>query len=108
MILISNAVGLLIEVNAGRGGWVAAVEGHQGGEDSLLLEGEHAGSSNSRPRDVQHEQDEGVWRHRDEAFDGDFVSVGGGVRGVLADLRDAQVVVRLDYHLADELCVSVR
>ena len=69
------------------------MEGHQGGEDSLLLEGEHAGSSNTRSRDVQYEQDEGVRRHRDEAFDGDFVSVGGGIRRVLVDLRDAQVVV---------------
>lgn len=108
MILISNAVGLLIEVSLRGEDSRAAVEGHQGGEDPLLLEGEPAGAPHPRPRDVQHEQDEGVRRHRDEAPDGDFVSAGGRIRRLLADLRNPQVLVRLDHHLPHQLRLFVR
>ena len=84
------------------------MESDEGGEDPFLLEGERSGAAHSRPCYIQHEQDEGVRRHRDEASDGDPLSAGGGIRGVLADLRDPQVVVRLDQNVVDELRVPVR
>lgn len=60
MILISNAVGLLIEVVVHRMDSETALEGHKGCEDPVLLEGKSAGVANSRSSDVQYEQDEGV------------------------------------------------
>ena len=107
MIIVSNVIGLLIEVDSSSSSHVD-VEDHQGRQDPLLLEGKQAGAAYPRSGHLQHQQDQGIRRHRHAPPDGHSLPAGRRLRRVFAHLRDTQVVVRLDHHLAHQLRVSVR